>query len=94
MNAVQKRIHAALVEAQQERLKRPEMVETSDGPEIGWALYERAVMLGVVNEIRSERGLVPVVQADVDRAEHLALGHFDYTEKFALACAELVLRGA
>lgn len=43
-----------------------------------------------VNVLRGRLGLGPARPADLARAESLACGHIDYTQKFALHCAELV----
>lgn len=55
-----------------------------------WILYERETMLDGVNEERIKRGRTPIIMNDIIRAEKQAIGHSDYSSKFALYCAELV----
>ncbi|MEV3999068.1 hypothetical protein AB0K62_25895 [Streptomyces halstedii] len=43
-----------------------------------------------MNEIRAEYGLPPIPLEVVTRVEGLAVGHSDYSWKFAFYCAELV----
>jgi len=76
------RLARALARAQEHRDERQPL---------GWVAYERAVMLRLVNE---ERGMqMPVTLADIERVEGWALGHSDYSSKFALYCAELAVYG-
>lgn len=82
-------LFAALAAAQEERAKRFGLVDGPDGPECEWAAYERARMHETVNEIRAERGLPALPVEDVVRVERLAVGHSDYSRKFAFYCAEL-----
>lgn len=82
-------LRATLAAAQEERPKRPELVDGPDGPECEWAVYERARMHETVNAIRADRNLPPVPIEDVVRVERLAVGHSDYSSKFAYYCAEL-----
>ncbi len=76
-------MHAALSEAQAVRHKRPDL---------GWIAYERGVMFAAVQEERAKLGKAPVPLTEIERVERLACGHSDYTRKFALGCAELVLQ--
>ena len=85
-------LRATLARAQEERPRRPDLVDGPDGPECEWAVYERARMHETVNAIRSERGLHAVPVEDIIRVERLAVGHSDYSLKFALYCAELADR--
>jgi hypothetical protein len=78
-------MRTTLINAQHERPKREDFV---DG-ELGWVTYERTVMLNAVNTARSERGLPPVTVTEIERVEQQAVGHSDYTQKFALYCSEL-----
>ena len=78
-----------LAAAQAERGQRPNLVDGPDGPECAWATYERTRMHEKVNEIRAERGLQPVPVEDILRVERQAVGHSDYSRKFAFYCAEL-----
>lgn len=57
----------------------------------GWIAAERRVMLDEVNEHRALLGKPPVDAAAIERVERWALGHSDYSSKFALYCAELAL---
>jgi hypothetical protein len=57
-----------------------------------WILAERECVLREVNRQRVLRTYDPITVADVERAEHLALGHSDYISKYAHAAADLVLR--
>jgi len=82
-------LRATLAIAQEERPQRPDLVDGPDGPECEWAAYERARMHETVNAIRAERGLPAVSVEDVVRVERLAVGHSDYSSKFAFYCAEL-----
>lgn len=83
---------AVLARAQQERHQRPDLVDGPDGPECEWAASERDRMHETVNQIRAERGLPTVALDDIVRAERMAVGHSDYSRKYALYCAELAER--
>ncbi|MFF8932398.1 hypothetical protein ACF1AO_34610 [Streptomyces longwoodensis] len=82
-------LRATLAGAQEQREQRPDVVEGPDGPECEWAAYERIRMHEKVNEIRAERGLPAVPAEDILRVERQAVGHSDYSLKFAFYCAEL-----
>jgi len=58
--------------------------------EPAWVLYERELMLRLVNEERVKAGKAPISIEDVFKAEQQAFGRADYTSKFALYCTELV----
>ena len=77
--------------AAQERDSRQQRVDTPDGPEMAWVLFEREAMTSWVNLLREQRGLPPVAEAEVARVERQAAGHIDYAEKYALYCAELAI---
>ncbi|MFJ4902902.1 hypothetical protein [Streptomyces sp. NPDC088727] len=79
-----------LERAAEERELRPELVPGPDGPECQWVAYERTKMLMAVNASRSERGLKEVTEKAVIKVERLAVGHSDYTLKYAIGCADLV----
>ncbi|MFI0900505.1 hypothetical protein [Streptomyces sp. NPDC020983] len=79
------RMYAALTAAQKERPKRQAMI--GDEPE--WVRYERDAMWAEVNAARAEAGLGPALLTDILRVEQQAVGHSDYTTKYALYCAEL-----
>lgn len=86
------RLLHVLAEAQKERPQRDSLTERADGtPELEWVAYERNVMKAEVNRIRAEAGREPVSLAQIERVEGQAVGHFDYSSKFALYCAELAL---
>ena len=84
MNKLAEIFHKTLIEAQELRPQKSKWV----GEELEWVLYERQVMLDAVNAARFNLGLPPLT--NVDKAERGAMGHCDYTWKFALYCAELV----
>jgi len=83
------RLYAVLVAAQKERDQRPDLIEGPDGPECEWARFERNAMWTEVNRICSERGLPPVLLTQMLDAERQAVGHSDYSLKYALYCAEI-----
>jgi hypothetical protein len=87
-------LRATLAAAQEERHMRSDLIDGPDGPECEWAAYERARMHETVNASRSERGLPAVPIEDVIRVERLAVGHSDYSLKFAFYCAELAEESA
>lgn len=88
LHALQQEMHRTLTRAQAERHLREDLV---DG-ELGWIRYERETMHNAVNQARTDRFLPPVPIEAVERVEQQATGHSDYTKKFALYCAELVLK--
>lgn len=57
----------------------------------GWIAAERKVMLDETNEWRALLGKPPVTEDAVRHVEQWACGHSDYSNKFALYCAELTL---
>lgn len=83
-------LRATLTAAQKERDQRPDLVDGPDGPECEWAAYERARMHEKVNEIRADLGRPALPMEDILRVERQAVGHSDYSLKFAFYCAELV----
>lgn len=83
------RIKAALVAAQAARRERNDMVETPNGTELGWIVFERETVWRAVNDERARLGRGPVSLTDLARAESMANGHSDYTKKFALYAAEV-----
>ena len=42
-----------------------------------------------VNRVRADTGLTPLPIEAVTRVENLAVGHSDYSQKYAFYCAEL-----
>ena len=97
MNDTRTRLHLRdqfcdiLAAAMKERSQRDQLVDTPNGPEWAWVLFERQTMLAAVNDHRVAAGLPPVDVAAVERVEGQAVGHVDYHAKFALYCAELAL---
>lgn len=90
------RFKGTLATAAKERSQRPDQVATTDwkgrpDQEIGWVVFEREVMLKLVNEIRIERGFPVIDIKEIQRVESCACGHVDYAVKFSLYCAELAL---
>lgn len=69
---------------------RNERGEWIDG-ELQWMRLEREAMVDRVNVLRARRGATPVALDAVCAKEQLASGHIDYTTKFALGCADLVV---
>lgn len=57
----------------------------------GWIAAERALMLRETNECRAGLGKPPIGIERIMRVERMAVGHSDYSSKFALYCAELAL---
>jgi hypothetical protein len=93
-----KEFEKILMTAQKERPARQGFVEIpkhwGDGtvtvPE--WNAYELEIMVKTINETRKQRNVVrEITLKDVCGAEQLAMGHSDYTHKFALYCAELAM---
>ncbi len=56
-----------------------------------WIRKERECVHREVNRLRALLERPPILLADVERAERLALGHSDYVRKYAHAAADLVL---
>lgn len=84
-------LRETLVAAQAVRSERPGLATLADGSsELEWVLYERTQMLAAVNALREHAGKRPISVAAVVAAETRAMGHVDYTTKFAIGCAELV----
>jgi hypothetical protein len=85
-----------LMQAQDERPKRADLVLISNGssgdtePVMGWVIHEWETMLTEVNRIRALRDKNPISMYDVRRVEQSAAGHIDYTQKYAIGCADLV----
>lgn len=69
--------------AAQERRK-----EVSDD---SWIEHEFSTMLNAVNTERARRRLSPTTRTELKLREQNAIGHVDYSSKFALYCAELAL---
>lgn len=78
---LQEELLAVLSKLQEERPRRKDWVE-----------FESQSMLYAVNCRRILRGKEDVSRADFLQAERSATGHSDYSSKFALYCAELVLK--
>lgn len=80
-------LHSTLVSEQDKRATRRGVV--CGEPE--WVAAERDAMVDRVNLLRSRRGLWPLAVTDIRAKEDLACGHSDYTEKYAIGCADLVV---
>jgi hypothetical protein len=78
LNPDYRRFYEALTQAQSKRKRQTD-----------WVAFEAAIMLHEVNAFRAERGKAPVDMTTLKKAEGGALGHSDYTRKFALYCLEL-----
>lgn len=89
--AIRDKFLDVLLTAAEERGQRENLVDTDDGPECAWVLYERERMLTAVNTERASRKLPPADLDTVKRLERQAAGHIDYAKKFALHCAELAI---
>lgn len=57
-----------------------------------WNTWEMLTMMREVNVLRKNAGKLLVTWEEIQAAEQQACGHFDYTKKFALYCAELAVR--
>lgn len=79
-------IRTVLIEAYQHRDERRDLVDGRPG----WIRWEQEQATDVVNQIRARRGSYPVAFPLVERAEERAAGHINYTQKFAIGCADLV----
>lgn len=73
-----------------ELLRVLEAAQKERGSDLSWIVYERRMMWQAVNRLRHDRGRPALAVEDVERAERMAVGHTDYSRKFALYCAELV----
>ena len=80
-----------LSKAQEERRQRQQLVRVDGYSQPAWILFERETMLDATNRERAILGKDPVSEKDVLRVEKNADGHSDYSYKYALGCAELVL---
>lgn len=92
--ALIEKFQVVLNEAAKERgTRRDDAIDTTTGQkEVAWILFEREQMHAAVTVERAKLGKGPVPIADVKRVESMAAGHSDYGHKFALYCAELVLK--
>jgi hypothetical protein len=66
-----------------------EQRSTCQGTE--WVVIEREAMYQAVNRERFARGKDPITMQEITSVETMASGHSDYSRKFALYCAELIL---
>ena len=57
---------------------------------LGWIEDERLAITNAANDWATAHGLPTVTVNDVERIEHMAMGHVDYATKLALYVAELV----
>ncbi|MDT0307227.1 hypothetical protein RM780_09655 [Streptomyces sp. DSM 44917] len=85
-----RRFRSVLTAAQGERPTRPGLVVLESGrTESAWVAHERSVMHQEVNRVRAELALPAVSLEAVAAAEEQAVGHSDYSGKFAMYCADL-----
>jgi len=77
-----------LNDAQKHRSERSRWI----GDELEWVIYEREVMLQAINAVRLQRKKPRITVEEVYYVEVMAVGHADYSQKFALYCAQLALR--
>lgn len=77
---LQKQLLAILSKAQEQRVIRRD-----------WIAFEQQTMLDAVNRMRAERGRETITLTALLKKESLAVGHIDYSSKFALYCAEMVM---
>jgi hypothetical protein len=82
-------LKATLTEATTHRHERDDWI----AGECAWVTYERQRMHDETNLLRARRGLGPIDEKRIRRAERLAEGHIDYVQKFALGCADAVFEG-
>lgn len=92
LKAVTDALRATLAREQELRGLRPNLVDGPDGPECAWAAYERKRMHEKVNDLRADAGLPALPLENILRVEQQAVGHSDYSAKFAFYCAELTLK--
>lgn len=59
---------------------------------LSWITAEIELMHRLVNTERAARGIAGVPVSDIHRIESGCCGHSDYSLKFSLRCAELVLK--
>jgi len=76
-----------LGDAQKRRSEKSKQI----GDELEWVIYEREVMLQATNAVRLQRKKPQITVEEVHRVEEMAVGHVDYSQKFALYCAQLAL---
>jgi hypothetical protein len=84
-------LHATLVAAQEERADRDDWETVGEETQLGWVFYEREQMWAETNDWREHFGLPPVDVDMIARVERQAVGHFDYTMKYVIECAELAM---
>ncbi|WP_327066817.1 hypothetical protein [Kitasatospora sp. NBC_01302] len=84
--ALRDRFRDILATAQAERHLREDVI---DG-ELEWVAHERTTMHRAVNKARAELGKQPLPISAVEAVEQQAVGHSDYSSKYAPYCAELV----
>lgn len=73
-----------------ELLRVLETAQAERGRDLSWIVYERRMMWQAVNRLRRDRGKSALTLEDIERVEKSAVGHADYTNKFAFYCAALV----
>ena len=80
---MKRRMLEVLSRAQEQRGRRPQPND--------WHRFEMEAMLEAVNHERKLIKHPPVTMEKLETIERTASGHFDYSSKFALYCAELAL---
>lgn len=70
-----------------------EMDKRNKCQDMTWILNEREAIKEAMDSESRRLGRPLVSMKDVERAETQASGHSDYSSKFALYCAELVVFG-
>lgn len=86
-----RQLHQVFLDAASKRPLRSDLVDVGGRSELGWVVFERDTMFDAVTRERAKLGKAPVPMKDVERVETMAMGHCDYSSKFALYCAELVV---
>lgn len=82
-----------LSNAQSQRTKKSDIVydHILDYGVPEWQIFERQIMLTEINRWRIARELDPICEQKLYQVEQFAVGHIDYSSKFALYCAKLAL---
>lgn len=83
------RLLKVLEKAQERRpeLRGDKLIEN----EPAFVHYERHQLFNAVLQERQKLNKPPIQLSEIKRVETMACGHSDYSSKFALYCAELVL---
>lgn len=81
-----------LRDAQDSREYLPMTLDEDGKMALYWNDFEKLVMYRAVNQFRYSLRKQFIAYKEIERVELMAAGHFDYTKKFALYCAELILK--